>query len=532
MLKILVKKQLYEIFKGYFYNAKKNCMRSGFAVACWFIFFIAIMVLLLGGIFGVMAFGLCLTLTELGLDWMYFLFMGLITVLLGTFGSVFNTFAGLYLSKDNDLLLSLPIPVRTIVISRLINVYIMGAMYASVVILPTYGVYFFFTGFSITKLVCALLSFFILTGFVMLLSCILGLLVAKISLKLKRKGLATVLVSLLFFAAYYAVSFKLGDIINLLLSNAVIYGERVKDSAYLLYKMGCMGYESIGWALLALGIILAMLTAVWILQIRSFTTILSASSKKENVVYVEKRAKEKSPFVALLAKEFSRLLSSPNYMLNCALSSLFIPVAGVVLLVMGDEIFLHMNAAFGSVPNADAVFICGILCLLAAMNAVAVPSISLEGRSLWIIRSLPVNGRQVLWAKATMEILLGVVPMAFAWICSFIVLDAPLALKLMVGILPMIFVVSTSISDTAVAIKTPILTWTNEVEPIKHSGGVFASLIGEWILGLAFMIVYMVVGYRLGATAYMVCWAVAMTLTALVSARWLNTRGVRLFQSL
>ena len=56
--------------------------------------------------------------------------------MLGAFGSVFNTYSGLYLAKDNDLLLSLPIPVRALMASRLLGVYLMGLMYSAVVILP------------------------------------------------------------------------------------------------------------------------------------------------------------------------------------------------------------------------------------------------------------------------------------------------------------------------------------------------------------------------------------------------------------
>ena len=39
MLKVLLKKQLAEVFKGYFYDAKKNRMRSKGAVIAWFVFF-------------------------------------------------------------------------------------------------------------------------------------------------------------------------------------------------------------------------------------------------------------------------------------------------------------------------------------------------------------------------------------------------------------------------------------------------------------------------------------------------------------
>ena len=40
----------------------------------------------------------------------YVAVMSLIALMLGVFGSVFNTSAALYLPKDNDLLLSMPIP--------------------------------------------------------------------------------------------------------------------------------------------------------------------------------------------------------------------------------------------------------------------------------------------------------------------------------------------------------------------------------------------------------------------------------------
>ena len=60
------------------------------------------------------------------MGWLYFALMGLLAVLLGAFGSVFNTYSGLYLAKDNDLLLSMPIPVNTLMASRLLSVYLMG----------------------------------------------------------------------------------------------------------------------------------------------------------------------------------------------------------------------------------------------------------------------------------------------------------------------------------------------------------------------------------------------------------------------
>ncbi len=101
MLKVLLKKQFTEVFKSYFYDAKKNKMRSKGAIAAWFVFFVVIVVGMLGGIFTSMSMSLCGGLTQAGMGWLYFLLTGGIAILLGVFGSVFNTYSGLYLSKDN-----------------------------------------------------------------------------------------------------------------------------------------------------------------------------------------------------------------------------------------------------------------------------------------------------------------------------------------------------------------------------------------------------------------------------------------------
>ena len=136
MLRVLLKKQLAEVFKQYFFNAKKNKMRSKGAIAAWFFFFVVIMVGVLGGMFTFLSVSLCGGLTQAGVGWLYFLILCGIAIVFGAFGSVFNTYSSLYLAKDNDLLLSMPIPVRTIMAARLANVYLLGTMYAATALIP------------------------------------------------------------------------------------------------------------------------------------------------------------------------------------------------------------------------------------------------------------------------------------------------------------------------------------------------------------------------------------------------------------
>ena len=104
MLKILLKKQMAEVFRSYFYDAKKNKARSKAAVAAYIVLFVVIMLGVLGGMFTLLALSMSAPMAAAGMDWLYFALMGLLAILLGSFGSVFNTYSGLYLAKDNDLL--------------------------------------------------------------------------------------------------------------------------------------------------------------------------------------------------------------------------------------------------------------------------------------------------------------------------------------------------------------------------------------------------------------------------------------------
>ena len=59
MLKTLLKKQMAEIFRNYFYDPKKNKMRSRGATIAYIALYALLMVGLLGGMFALLAVGIC-----------------------------------------------------------------------------------------------------------------------------------------------------------------------------------------------------------------------------------------------------------------------------------------------------------------------------------------------------------------------------------------------------------------------------------------------------------------------------------------
>ena len=511
MLKLLVKKQLFEIFRSYFYDAKKNKARTRG---------------------GVLSNTMCGPLAEMGMDWLYFVIMGMMAVFLGAFGSVFNTYSGLYLAKDNDLLLSMPIPVRVIMTSRLLSVYLMGLMYSAIVILPAIIVYWCTVPITAGRILGGVVLLIVISLFVLTLSCALGWVVAKISLKLKNKSFITVVVSLVFFGLYYFACFRSQALISGLLLNAEDLGNKVKGGVYPLYLFGRVGCGDGVAMLVVSAVVIALLALVWYLIARSFLHIATASGNTAKTVYHEKAVRQASVDTALLRKELGRFTASPLYMLNCGLGTVFLLVLAAAALIKGREVFLMMNALFVGGEGFVTVLAALCLCLLAGSNDISTPSVSLEGKSLWIAQSLPIAPWQALRAKLRMHLLVTELPLAVCAVCVAAVSGLDFLHAALLVVVPMVYVVLSAAFGLFMGLKRPNLNWTSEVAPIKQGLAVFLSMFGGWLVAVALGFLYYALMARVGAVAFLLAVIALFAVLALVLVRWLKTSGAKIYQHL
>ena len=532
MLRILIKKQLYEVFRSFFFIGKKNRMRSRWMTAVCFGLFVIFGLGIIGGMFTGLSLVLCGPLMSAGIGWFYFLLMGAMAVILGVFGSVFSTYSSLYLAKDNDLLLAMPIKVGDIIAARLMIVWILGTLYSALVFLPAMIVYLAKAGVTPARLAGGTVMLLLITDIVQLLSCLLGWVAARISLRLKHKSLITVFITVCLLGAYYYFSFRMDDIIRALIRNAARYGSALKGSAHVLYQFGRIGEGDLAAAAgFAIGAAAAT-WLVWRLMSRSFLSLAASGSTTGKVRYVEKRVRQKTPFMALLSKELARFTASPNYMLNCGFGTLLIPVFGIFMLLKGRTFIPMIRMALWRQTDSPAVLICASLCILASMNDMAAPSVSLEGKSIWIPQSLPVEPGMVLRAKAALNLIFTAVPMLFAALCGASIVPAAPEVRLMMVLMPLVYTAFFAMSGTAVGVKMPMMNWTNETMPVKQSAGVAIVLFGSWLISLAAACIYLAVGYRIGGALYLLVLTVLFAAAALFLLRWLSRRGGRIFAQL
>lgn len=524
MLYILVKKQLAEIFRSFFYDPKRNKARTLSSKIIMIVLFAFLMIGILGGMFFSLAMGIRSIIT-LGYGWFYYIVMGLVALFLGVFGSVFNTYSTLYLAKDNDLLLSMPIPIKDLIASRLVSVYIMGLMYSAIVCIPSIIVYFTVSAISFLKIIGCLSWLIVISIFVFALSCLLGYVVAQIATRLKRKNIVTVFVSVLFLAIYYVFYAKAIDMMQELVKNTVLYGQSVKNSAYPLYLFGTMAEGSIVGVVGYLALSLLIIYLLWHTLSYSFLKIATMTKITTHTKINNKTFQQHSHFKALLNKEFGRFMSSANYMLNCGLAILFMPIAGIALIIKSQEVMAVMNALSQNVQGALVVLACSGICMLASMNDMAAPSMSLEGKNAWIIQSLPVDAKMLLKAKACMQYILTGIPVCFLSICVMIAFKLSFVSSLIILIFPQLYCLLTALFASWIGMMRANLQWTNELYPIKQSLSVTICLFGGWGVSFAIGLLYMYIGHHLGAGIYLLMISVLLVLLSYMIIRYFDHHG-------
>lgn len=531
MLRILFKKQMLELNQNFFQNKKKGTSRSKVSAIAFIALYIVLMIFL-GGIFFALGINLCEPLVKGGLGWLYFIIMGLIAVALGVFGSVFNTFASLYQAKDNDLLLSMPIPVSAVLAVRLSGVYVMGLVFGSIVMVPTILVYAIVVKPGIGVIIAGIVWLLLISVFVLTLSCILGWVVAKINSKLKNKSMITVIVSLTFFGGYYYVYFKANDLLQMLIANSMKVGMKIKGSAYPLYWLGRAGEGDITSIFLLAAMVILSFALVYFVLSRSFLKIVTSNHGGTKTVYREKQVKGKSQTGALLTKEIQHFLSSATYMLNCALGTLFLVVAAIMLLVKGDWITNMLSQIFAANMDVIAVIGCFAICLIIAMNDITAPSISLEGKNLWIAQSLPVTSWQILKSKMELHLLFTLIPTLLCSVCLVVVLHTSIVLSVFIFLIPLLFTVLSAQFGLAINLKMPNLNWSNEAVAVKQSIGVLLAMLIGWCYSAVMIAIYLFWGGQLGARLYLL-FSLILTVALIVGLHyWLRAKGTKILESL
>lgn len=490
---------------------------------CYFIF-----------MFGWFFYTICEPLSMANLQWFYFSVAGIMTIIFTFVFSVFSTQSLLFEAKDNEMLLAMPIPPKFILGSRLAIMIIMNLAFEALIFAPA-GVIYIIKSQTVTAVgvLFFVIVFLLLPLLVMTLSCFFGWLVAIITARMRNKNTITVILSIGFLAVYFSVFSKLQNYINQLIQNGEAIANVIKKSVFPIYYLGTSiaNQDFPGLIYFAICCIVPFVI-VYILLSRSFIRIATTKKGAKKIKYTETPLNVSSVRAALTKRELRHFFGNAMYIMNGALGVLFTFVLAGVVAVNSDLLF----KIFAQIPNFGEYigpFLCVALGVLATTNIITAPSISLEGRNLWISQSSPIDAGDVLMAKVNMHLIVCMPSVILAAASCSIFLDISPVMKAFIFIIPSLLTVFSALFGLAVNLKFPKFDWINETAAIKQSISTMIAMFGSMgVVALPIIIYAAALKDFVSIEAFMLIAAVLFAAICAALYRYLMTRGKSIFESL
>ena len=462
--------------------------------------------------------------------------MSVLALLMAFLLTVFAAGGMLFGGKDNDIILALPVSDYAVLLSRMLAVYLENLLITGFVLLPMAAVYVYSGGPAGVAAVLLAVPVSLLGSLPpTLLGVLVGFAVTWLSARVRHSALFASAGYLVFLLLILVGSFQMGN----LFENVGNFRQDIDAALHgPLFLFGLMGDACVGnfpaMLLLALVCVLPFL-AVTALLCRSYRRLLSrmhGHANRGNFRMAQQRGQ--TPVSALLKKEAARYFGSTIYLFNTSFGLVLLAVGAVAACLRRNDLITLMAQETGlAITPADCYGVAAAaVCLMLATVSTSCVSISMEGRSLWLLKSLPLPGRTILYAKAWFNILVGwpitaVCTLLLWWAFGFTALQEVALLFASAGLSATV-----SLGGVAVNLIFPKLDAPNDTMVVKQSMAAFIGIFGGMALAGAGILLYLLVAAAMPVELYLFLCGMVLVVLCLLIARWLATAGERRFAAL
>lgn len=461
---------------------------------------------------------------------------GLMSLMLTIFAASGLVFGG----KDNDIMLTLPVSAFTVVLGKVLALYLENLVFCGLWMVPVGASYVLCAGLSAGQAVLFCVRLALAAPFLPLLPSALALLggwlIAYASGRMRHKAAAGTVLGMALVCVLLVVSMQMNRLLGLLLSD--LDGMRRTLHTWLLpFGLLLDALAGAGAARCALGLcgfilfsLLPFLALTWAIGTQYKRILSRLASHVLRSDYKLREVKRSGVFAALFAKECRRFFGTTVYALNSGIGAVMLLGMAVYVLAMRGQA-LPVLAALGGVEKALPVTAL-VLCTAQAMINTASVSISLEGKTLWILKEAPIPPRALFGAKALLNMLLSAVPAAVGVVLLWAGYAPPAADALGLLFLCVCFGAFTPVTGLAVNLLLPRMDCDNDTIIVKQSAscavGIFSSIL---TVGLGALL-WAVGGRALGFCGFCALAAALLLLCTAALWRWVCGRGAQILQTL
>lgn len=532
MLKTLFKIRIKMMINSMFGRKKTSGLKTGLAVALSIYMFVVFTSLFVG-LFTILSH----TYFKMGIGWLYFGFGGLMAFILCFSGSVFIAQQQIYESKDNDLLLSMPINTGSIFLSRMLSILFINALYTLPILIGSILGYVIIHGFAVFIIIKSIIAYGLIVLFSTAITIAFALLLALVSTGLRKKNVITLVASLIFFILYFGFLLNSQKMMMTIAEKGQTIGEAMKSFGFLFYIMGNAVYESnLLYMLAFVAVCIVPFLIMYLVLTQSYIKIITTNRGGKKKEYKEKNIKTQGAFGAMLYKEFRHMANMPTYILNFMFMPLFTIIGAGYLVVKKDS--LNDVVASLSSYGIDGVYILGLVaCLVITMSSLILgsmtsASINIEGKNIWILQTLPTRGSTILLSKLALPFILGIPFILVTGIISIFVLKTDLLVSILMIFVPILGLFLTANFGLYINLIYYRLDWTNENYAVKNAAAPMITSFGT-IGFLVFLgIIYLIINKIVSLENYMIATGIIVLLADIVFATILMKKGEKLLKKI
>ncbi len=400
--------------------------------------------------------------------------------------------AGSYLFgfKEYEMLMALPFSEKTVVGCKFLYMYVKSLPLNLVISLS------FLVGYGISEkpavyvyFLWVILSFFI-PMIPMLIASFLGYGIARIGTvfkhwKIVQTVLTFIFVSLMFFSRFFFEKlFRENEIMDIVtnISGAVDNGAAVYRPIRWFEKATNEG--NILYALLFIFCSVILFEGVFLLLSRSYKKLNSTMKTgvaKSN--FKLSKQKKRSVVQTMALKELKRFFGSTNYLINVGFGYILAIFMAIISLFVGLDKLIAVATQDAPVTTQMILpIIPFIIYFCTGMASLTTCSPSLEGKNYWIIKSLPMTGKQIYLGKMLASLYISLPAQLISTLLLCISAKAGIVNTILFLALGIVLCLFSTTFGCACGIHFMKLDWENEIEVIKQGTAVAVYMFPNMLL--------------------------------------------------
>lgn len=381
--------------------------------------------------------------------------------------------------KDFPLLGSLPISRKGLLVSRFLYLYLMDSIGVFLVISPSFITWAILSGRYVSALSWILLISLVSPLLAIGVTLIISMVTVRISRSFQQSQTAYNIINLIVVIILSTIPLLMSlRFMNITVSD--LFGPRtwLLLARFQSFQIPMSQTSSIiRWMGLSVVIILlAMFILYKNFDQLSFALVNHSGSRKRA------QLKEHSILQALIFKEFRLFLSLPIYFMNTAFMIISLPIGLLALMIVPDTISQLVVAEINDYIPYIAIILGGMLALT---NTTSV-SLSLEGKHINLLLSLPIERAMIYKGKVYFNLLLFLPPSLLSSLMIIWILNLEGVALLFTILIPFVLVVFSSWVGMLMNSFFQNYLWDNENQVVKQSMAVLLNILvifGVCLLG-------------------------------------------------